>query len=110
MRWMRQLAGRRRREEELDEEILAHLAIEAKQRVEAGETPEKPEISARRECGNVAFVKDVTRDMWGYSRLGCAPSPVCWMQASRPDIRPRSVGGRCSPFPACLSRAQRTCP
>ena len=39
---------RRSKEEELEEEILAHLAIEAKQRVEDGETPEEAERAARR--------------------------------------------------------------
>jgi putative ABC transport system permease protein len=66
MRWP---LRRRSKEEELDEEILTHLAIEAKQRVEAGETREQAERSARREFGNVAIVKEVTRDMWGYGQL-----------------------------------------
>jgi putative ABC transport system permease protein len=67
MWWPRMWWPRRRRsnEDELDEEILAHLAIEAKQRVEAGETPEQAEHSARREFGNVGTVKEVTRGMWG---------------------------------------------
>jgi predicted permease len=62
--------GRRRsREDELDEEILAHLAIEIKQRVEAGETPEQAERSARREFGNVGVVKEVTRGMWRFHQF-----------------------------------------
>ena len=61
MRWTRR---RRSKEDELEEEILAHLAIEAKQRVESGETPEQAERSARREFGNVGMVKEVTRAMW----------------------------------------------
>ena len=60
---------RRSKEQELDEEILAHLAIEAKQRMDAGETAEQAERSARREFGNVAIVKEVTRSMWGYGQL-----------------------------------------
>ena len=66
MRWP---LRRQSKEEELDEEILAHLAIEAKQRVDAGETAEQAERSARREFGNVAIVKEVTRSMWGYGQL-----------------------------------------
>ena len=66
MRWP---LHRRAKEVELDEEILAHLAIEAKQRIEEGETPEEAERSARREFGNVALVKEVTRSMWGYGQL-----------------------------------------
>lgn len=66
MRWP---LHRRSKEQELDEEILAHLAIEAKQRMDAGETREQAECSARREFGNVAIVKEVTRSMWGYGQL-----------------------------------------
>jgi putative ABC transport system permease protein len=66
MRWP---LRRRAKEEELEEEILAHLAIERKQRVEDGETPEEAERSARREFGNVAIVQEVTRSMWGYGQL-----------------------------------------
>ena len=66
MRWPRR---RQSKEEELEEEILAHLAIEAKQRIDDGETPEEAERSARREFGNVAIVKEVTRNMWGYGQL-----------------------------------------
>src|ERR1700682_2472802 len=66
MRWP---LRRRSKEEELDEEILAHLAIEAKQRIEYGETAEDAEHSARREFGNIAMVKEVTRNMWGYAQF-----------------------------------------
>src|SRR5258707_5808541 len=66
MRWP---LRRESNEEELDEEILAHLAIEAKQRVDAGETPQEAERSARREFGNIGMVKEVTRGMWGYGQL-----------------------------------------
>jgi hypothetical protein len=61
MRWPR---FRQVKEDELDEEILAHLALEARQRVEEGETPEEAEHSARRKFGNVTLVKEVTRSMW----------------------------------------------
>ena len=60
---------RQSKEEELDEEILAHLAIEAKQRVDAGETPEQADRSDRREFGSVAIDKEVTRSMWGHGQL-----------------------------------------
>jgi predicted permease len=66
MRWRR---GRPSKDEELDEEIRAHLALETKQRVEAGETPQEAERIARREFGNVAAVMEVTRTLWGYGRF-----------------------------------------
>lgn len=40
-----------------------------KDRVERGETAEQAEAAARREFGNVALVKEVTRDMWGWASL-----------------------------------------
>ena len=64
MRW---LPRGRSKEEELDDEILAHLAIEAERRIAAGETPEEAERSARRELGNVGMVKEVTRAMWRFA-------------------------------------------
>jgi len=66
---MRFLNGRRSKEQELDEEILAHLAIEAKQRIDAGETPEEAERGARHDFGNLGMVKEVTREMWGMAWL-----------------------------------------
>ena len=64
MRWWPKFS---KREEELDEEILAHLAIEVKQRIEAGETPEQAERAAHRQFGNVALAMEVTLSMWGYA-------------------------------------------
>src|ERR1700681_4199535 len=66
MRW---LPGRQSKEQELEDEILAHLAIEVKRRIEDGETPEEAERSARRDFGNIGLVKEVTRSMWGYAWL-----------------------------------------
>ncbi len=66
---MRLFGRRRRREEELDEEIESHLRMAAQERAERGETPEQAEREARREFGNAALVKEVTRGMWGWGRL-----------------------------------------
>ncbi|HEU4642166.1 MAG TPA: ABC transporter permease [Gemmatimonadaceae bacterium] len=59
------LPWKRRRERELDEEIRAHLAMATRDRVAAGQSPESAEFAARREFGNVALVKEVTRGTWG---------------------------------------------
>jgi putative ABC transport system permease protein len=59
------LFHRRRREEELDEEVQAHLRMAAQERREQGETAEQARASAVREFGNVTLVKEVTREMWG---------------------------------------------
>src|SRR6266702_7234105 len=54
----------RRREQDLNEEIGAHLRMAAGDRVEQGEAAEAAEQSARREFGNVTLVKEITREMW----------------------------------------------
>ncbi|MCU1262994.1 MAG: hypothetical protein JWO80_5879 [Bryobacterales bacterium] len=66
---IRQFFQRTRREEDLDEEIQVHLAMEAEQRIEAGEAPGQAECSARKSFGNVALVKEVTRQMWGWNSI-----------------------------------------
>jgi predicted permease len=56
---------RRHDDDDLEEEIGTHLAIEAKLRTEAGDTREDAELAARRDFGNVTLVKEVTRRFWG---------------------------------------------
>jgi putative ABC transport system permease protein len=68
---------RRRREQDLDEEIRAHMAIAIRERIEQGESPAEAEANARREFGNATLVKEVTRDMWGWR----------WLETLLQDIR-----------------------
>ena len=56
---------RRRRDEELDAEIRAHLEMAERDRIERGEPPDVARASVRREFGNIALVKDATRSVWG---------------------------------------------
>jgi putative ABC transport system permease protein len=56
---------RRRREAELEEEIAGHLAMAARDRVARGEGATEAAWAARREFGNGALVKEITRRMWG---------------------------------------------
>src|SRR5438046_7981294 len=60
---------RKRREAEHEEEVRSHLGMEARESVERGETAKKAEQAARREFGNVELVKQVTRDVWGWTWL-----------------------------------------
>ena len=60
---------RRRAESELDEEIHAHLAMEERQRIEAGEAPEMARAAARKDFGNELLVKEVTRGVWSWRWL-----------------------------------------
>lgn len=65
----RHLFRRRRMAEELDQEIRAHLAMAARDRVERGEVPEQACEQARRELGNELLIREVTRDIWGWASL-----------------------------------------
>ncbi len=58
-----------RREDDLEEEIQSHLAIEAGERIASGESPADAALSARKHFGNVGLVKEVTREMWGWNSL-----------------------------------------
>jgi putative ABC transport system permease protein len=59
------LFTRDRREQDLDEEIQAHLAMAIRARIERGEDPRAAELAARREFGNRTLIQETTRDMWG---------------------------------------------
>jgi len=72
------LFRRRRREEELDEEVQAHLRMAAQERMEQGETAEQARASAVREFSNVTLVKEVTRDMWGFRWLETLLQDLCY--------------------------------
>ncbi|HEY2013371.1 MAG TPA: ABC transporter permease [Bryobacteraceae bacterium] len=58
-----------RRDDDLDEEIRAHLAMARRDRIERGESPEAAEAAARHEFGNAALIQEVTREMWGWQSL-----------------------------------------
>jgi predicted permease len=53
------------RKSDLDDEIAAHLAMAAADREAAGADPATARRDARREFGNTALVKDITRETWG---------------------------------------------
>ena len=59
------IAGKRRREEDLDEEIASHLAMAARDRVDAGQDATAAGLDARREFGNVTLTREATRLTWG---------------------------------------------
>jgi putative ABC transport system permease protein len=60
---------RRRRDQELREEIEGHLAEAVRERIERGEPRDEAEAAARRELGNLLLVREVTRDTWGFGFL-----------------------------------------
>lgn len=64
---------RRKRDEELDEEVRAHLLLAEADRIARGESPEAAAAHARREFGNDVLVRELTRETWGgmwLERLG----------------------------------------
>src|SRR3984885_4384317 len=61
------LLGRGRLARELDQEIRAHLAIDINDRLDRGETPRMAQENACRTFGNELMIKEVTRDMWGWT-------------------------------------------
>src|SRR5882724_8040091 len=77
MNWVSRLFGKRKREEELDEEVRSHLEMAARERVERGVDDDEAVRAARREFGNVELVREVTRDAWGWGFL------ARWMQGLR---------------------------
>lgn len=64
-----QLFRRNRLDDDLDQEIQAHLAMAARDRIERGEEPQGAEVAARREFGNVTLVKETTRDILGWNKF-----------------------------------------
>ncbi len=68
---------RGRRNEELTEEIQAHLTLAEQEAVESGDSPKEAQYVARREFGNVAVAEEVTRDAWGWR----------WMAEMLQDVR-----------------------
>ncbi len=54
-----------KRDDELDEELAAHLRMAAEDRMARGASAEDARDAARREFGNVGFVAESTREAWG---------------------------------------------
>jgi predicted permease len=60
---------RKRRNDELNEELKGHLTLETREEMEAGRSRKEAEVAARRQFGNEALVGETTRDMWGWRWL-----------------------------------------
>jgi macrolide transport system ATP-binding/permease protein len=63
------LARRRRKENELNEELQFHLLEEAEQRQAEGLAAEQTKWAARRDLGNVTLLREETRAAWGWIML-----------------------------------------
>jgi predicted permease len=61
----------KRRDQELEEELQAHLQMAAQDRLDRGKPTSEAEAekAARRELGNLQLIKEVTRSTWGWTWL-----------------------------------------
>jgi putative ABC transport system permease protein len=60
---------RNRAEQELEDEIRAHLEMEAQHMQEGGISPAAASIAARRTFGSIAITKEDCRAMWGFRSI-----------------------------------------
>src|SRR5687768_306408 len=60
---------RGRRDDELREEIEAHIALRRESLIAAGMAPREAEWEARRMFGNPTALREESRDMWRFVRL-----------------------------------------
>ena len=66
-RWTRRWLSRKQDDDDLSEELRAHLAIEVQQRMEAGESFDEAAPAARRAFGNIARTQEDIREQWGWA-------------------------------------------
>jgi MacB-like periplasmic core domain len=75
MGWRRQSArfrglfGRERRARELREEFCAHLAMEERENLESGMSPEEAHYAALRQFGNVTLAQEGSKEMWNWNSV-----------------------------------------
>jgi len=60
---------RRFREQDLEREIRSHLDAECTEQESAGLSPEQAAEAARRTFGNTTLIKEITREMWGWTSV-----------------------------------------
>src|SRR6266581_5776434 len=60
-----QWLSRKKRAEELNEELESHVTMAAEDLVARGESRTAAAEAARRELGNFSLLKEVTQDAWG---------------------------------------------
>src|SRR5580698_8988001 len=61
---------RKQRDEELSEEIQAHLTLGTREEMESGQSRKEAQLASRREFGNETLARETTRDMWGWRWVG----------------------------------------
>ncbi|HSM86411.1 MAG TPA: ABC transporter permease [Candidatus Limnocylindrales bacterium] len=69
MIWAKMLGRRNNFDQELDEEVRAHIEMETEENVAGGMSPEEARFAALRTFGNVAHAKEGARWMWTFRWL-----------------------------------------
>ena len=67
MRWLARF--RRRRDEEIDEELESHLRMAIQDRIERGEPPDAARRRALAEFGSRTLAKEATRSVWTWTAI-----------------------------------------
>src|SRR5215469_15151640 len=69
--WLRlqTLFGRKQNAQRLDTEIRFHLDQQIAENIAAGMSPQEARYAAMRSFGNPTYLKEQTRDAWGWMRL-----------------------------------------
>src|ERR1700689_36355 len=60
---------RNKRNEELNEEIRAHLLLGEREEMGSDQSRKDAQLAARREFGNETLARETTQDMWGWRWL-----------------------------------------
>ena len=60
---------KRDRGSDLEEELNAHLQLATNDRIEKGESGAQAAANSRREFGNLALIREITHEMWGWASL-----------------------------------------
>src|SRR5713226_1674262 len=63
---LRSLWNWSRKESDLDEEIRFHLSEEADEQAAAGLTADQARLTAKKDFGNDALIREQTREAWGW--------------------------------------------
>jgi predicted permease len=69
MNWLEQLFSRRRRYDDLSEEIQAHLDEKVEELVAGGRSRKEANATARREFGNLTLTEEDSREVWRWPSI-----------------------------------------
>ncbi len=98
---------RKRREQQLDEELHSHLELSTRDLIDRGAPPGEAARVARQEFGNVALVQSVTRDQWSWTWLD-NPSKISDSLSAPSEKIPASPPSPSSRSPSASAQTPRS--